>query len=116
MKRYFEREEAFKKIFALGFYESDYITPLTEEESLFIKDIVEKTKENLEEIDLKIEKNLNKWKFDRINKVDLALIRVAICEINFLNTPRAVAISEALKLAKEYNGNEIFVNGILANI
>ena len=118
MKRHLDREEAFKKIFALGFYDdfTELPTFSMEEEALFVREIFKATTQNLSEIDLKIQKNLNKWKFDRINKVDLALIRLAICEINFLKTPPAVAISEVLVIAEDYNGNKTFINGILANI
>ncbi|MCL2610299.1 MAG: transcription antitermination factor NusB [Defluviitaleaceae bacterium] len=115
-KRSEEREEGFRLIFSLGFEDGAGDEERVLTATGFTKEILEKTSENLEKIDEHIKNNLNKWKFERINKVDLALIRVAICEILFLETPKPVAISEVLKLAKDYNGSETFINGILAKI
>ena len=115
-KRSGEREEAFRKVFGLGFLETFSDEDIIGESEGFIKEILEKLLENFEKIDEIINNNLHKWKFERINKVDLAIIRVSICEILFLDTPKIVAISEALKLAKDYNGSETFINGILAKV
>ena len=114
-KRSEAREEAFRIIFGLSF-----VIEIQSYENIsnFAKELIEKTKENLKSIDEFIKNNLNKWKFERINKVDLALLRIAICEMLFLEdpTPKPVAISEALKFAKDYNGSETFINGILAKM
>ncbi|MCL1924316.1 MAG: transcription antitermination factor NusB [Defluviitaleaceae bacterium] len=132
------REEAFRVIFSLEFQNNSEDSGLSSASFMknvlektienfssendkkvtasFMKDILNKTVENFQEIDEHIKKNLNKWKFERINKVDLALLRVAICEIIFLETPKPVAIAESLKLASEYNGSETFINGVLANL
>ena len=66
-----------------------------------------------------IEKNLKAdWKIDRISKIDLSLLKLAIYEIKYKNIPYKVAINESLELAKKY-GEETsknFINGILASV
>lgn len=66
-----------------------------------------------------ISENLKKdWTVQRISKVNLAILKIAIYEIKFMEIPFKVAINEAVELAKKY-GDEaapIFVNGVLASI
>ena len=73
----------------------------------------------LEEIQELIEKNLKAdWKIDRISKIDLSLLKLAIYEIKYKEIPYKVAINESLELAKKY-GEETsknFINGILASV
>ena len=66
-----------------------------------------------------ISKNLKRdWTIDRISKVNLAILKIAIYEIKFNELPFKVVINEAVELAKKY-GDEaapLFVNGVLASI
>ncbi len=75
--------------------------------------------ENKEAVDEIINSHSEKWKTHRMPKADLAIIRLAICEINCWDEiPTAVSINEAVKLAKEYcdEGSYSFINGLLGNI
>ena len=85
----------------------------------YIKDAILGIKENNIEIQGLIEKNLKAdWKIDRISKVDLSLLKLAIYEIKYKQIPYKVAINESLELAKKY-GEETsknFINGILASV
>lgn len=85
----------------------------------YIKDVVIGIKEHIIEIQELIEKNLKAdWKIDRISKIDLSLLKLAIYEIKYKEIPYKVAINESLELAKKY-GEETsknFINGILASI
>lgn len=75
--------------------------------------------ENLDKIDDIINKNSIGWKLERIDKVELSILRLAIFEMIFdENVPNKVAINEAVELAKEYSieNSYKFINGILANI
>ena len=75
--------------------------------------------ENKEQIDKLIEKNLKSdWKIERISKMDLSILRLAIYEINYKELPYKVAINEAVELAKKYgeDTSKKFVNGVLASI
>lgn len=85
----------------------------------YIKEIVNGVKENKEKIESLISKNLKKdWSLDRISKVNLAILKLAIYEIKFMDLPYKVGINEAVELAKKYgdDGSKQFVNGVLASI
>ena len=73
--------------------------------------------DHIEDIDERIEENAEHWHKDRIAKVDLAVLRLAIVEMSFLEepTPEGVAINEAVELAKKFGTEESgrFVNGVL---
>ena len=76
-------------------------------------------KDHLPEIDEQISSNLDKWKFERIAKTDLAIMRTAVAEILYLDyIPHAVSISEAVNLAKKYGDEKSyrFVNSVLGKI
>lgn len=128
MKRTEARELAFKLIYSfeiqntmdeeqmnLFFEEND----IEEEKKNYIKTIFEGLIKNKDEIEKLIESNLKeKWTIDRISKIDLAILRVAIYELIYLKLPYKVAINEAVELAKKYgdDSSKSFVNGILASI
>ena len=85
----------------------------------YIKDAIFGIKENIDDIQELIEKNLKAdWKIDRISKIDLSLLKLAIYEIKYKNIPYKVAINEGLELAKKYGeeSSKNFVNGILASV
>lgn len=68
------------------------------------------------EIDSIIEKNAIGWKKDRISRVSLSLLRLALCEMLFIEeVPTNVSINEAVELAKLYASQEdaAFINGVL---
>lgn len=85
----------------------------------YIKDAVFGTQKNEDEIIKDIEKNLKSdWKIERISKIDLVILKLAIYEIKYKNLPFKVVINEAVELAKKYgeDSSKNFVNGILASI
>ena len=85
----------------------------------YINDFIKGIKENNEEIRKLIEKNLKEdWKIDRVSKVDLSILKLAIYEIKYKNLAYKIVINEAVELAKKYGGDQSkkFVNGILASI
>ena len=72
---------------------------------------------SLETIDKEISEKATGWTIDRMGKVDLAIIRLAVYEILFDESiPVGVSINEAVELAKKYGRDESgsFVNGVLA--
>ena len=75
--------------------------------------------DHMEEVDAAIEANAEHWHKDRIAKVDLAVLRVAIAEMTFAEepTPEGAAINEAVNIAKKFGSEESgrFVNGVLGN-
>lgn len=75
--------------------------------------------ENVDELDSIIEKYLTNWTIDRISKVALAVLRLAIYEIKFMDDiPESVSIDEAVELCKKYSTTDdaSFVNGLLGSI
>ena len=77
------------------------------------------TEEKLADIDARIDAASHKWSRDRISRVALAVLRLAIYEMLYDDdTPVSVAINEAVELAKRYGGDEdsSFVNGVLGGI
>lgn len=85
----------------------------------YIKDAVLGIEKNKEEIIENIEKHLKtEWKIDRISKIDLSILKLAVYEIKYKDIPFKVVINEAVELAKKYGeeASKNFVNGILASI
>ena len=85
----------------------------------YIKETILGIENNKEEIIKDIKDNLKQeWKLERISKIDLALLKLAIYEIKFNKIPYKVAINEAVELAKKYGEEKSknFVNGVLASI
>ena len=85
----------------------------------YIKDVVIGIKENNADIQGLIEKNLKAdWKIEKISKIDLSLLKLAIYEIQYKEIPYKVAINESLELAKKYgeDTSKNFINGILASV
>ena len=85
----------------------------------YIKDVIFGINSNVEEITKLIEKHLKSdWKIDRISKIDLSLLKLAIYEIKCKEIPYKVAINEAIELAKKYgeDNSKNFVNGVLASV
>lgn len=85
----------------------------------YINDVIKGIEANKSEIVELIQKNLKAdWKLERISKVDLSLLKLAIYEIKYKNLPFKIVINEVVELAKKYGGNQSknFVNGILASI
>ncbi|MBN2656907.1 MAG: transcription antitermination factor NusB [Spirochaetales bacterium] len=75
--------------------------------------------ENIDEIDRVIKKNIRNWEFERLAKVDLAILRTSVFEILFQeDVPAGVTINEAIEIAKSFGSDESykFINGVLDNI
>jgi N utilization substance protein B len=73
---------------------------------------------HLPEIDTIIQENAPKWSIDKINRIDLSILRYALWELIFQKkAPPKVAIDEAIEMAKEF-GTETsssFVNGVIGS-
>ncbi len=85
----------------------------------FARLIVKGTLENLPQIDASINKHLEHWDFSRLNKVDLAILRISVyCLIFQKDIPASVTIDEAVDISKEYGTDDSyrFVNGVMDGI
>lgn len=87
-----------------------------EENFKFAEKLFLKVVNNHEEIDDVIKKHIKNWRIERLNKIDLQIMRMAIAEfLYFEQIPTKVTINEAIEIAKEYSTKKSsnFVNGIL---
>ena len=89
-----------------------------EKETDYMEMLFEGVKANVAALDETIEKFAVGWKLDRIMRVDLTILRLAIYEINHTELSDAVAVNEALELARAYSTPEAvtFVNGVLGSM
>ncbi|SHF01722.1 MULTISPECIES: transcription antitermination factor NusB [Caloramator] len=105
--------ETFNKINELDEYNN------LQDQLEYIEDCVKGVDKNRQLLDEYIEKYSKGWKINRIAKVDLAIMRLALYEMLYReDVPNAAAIDEAIELAKKYGGDNSpsFINGILGNI
>lgn len=74
--------------------------------------------EHMDEIDKKIEVSAPQWPIEKLNKIDLAVLRLAVYELENKKTPPKVVIDEAVELAKEFgsDASPSFINGVLGTI
>lgn len=133
MNRREERKHAFCLIFQISFYndlceedlieilqlykESCEVTSSSKNEE-FLLSYFGGVLKNINEIDETINKSLTGWTLSRLNKVDISLLRLAIYEMKFTNTPNKVVINEVIEIAKQFSSDDSprFINGLLASI
>lgn len=126
--RHEARKLALSMIFCWLFCESDEHecktlaqdqAPSNEIDEELAKSLVSGVKAHKREIDENIQNYAPEWPIDKISKIDLVILRIAIYELLFSDdVPEKVAVDEAVELAKEF-GNENsgkFVNGVLGSI
>ena len=73
---------------------------------------------NLAIIDSDIDKAMEGWRLKRLPRIDRDILRLAYVDINFLDTPLAVACDEAVNLANKYSDMQgrKFINGVLRRL
>ena len=82
----------------------------------FGEELIQGVLQHIEEIDGHIRTLAHNWEFDRIARIDLAILRVAVFEMLFRkDIPPVVSINEAIDLSKQYSNADAkrFINGIL---
>lgn len=125
-KRHLARELALQHLFSLEFNtpEEDSFATVEEETSkqadmAFFECLVHGVTTRKEEIDELLQKHIAKRNITRVDKVDMTILRIAIFESTFADKPtdRAIAINEAIELAKEFGADASykFINGVLDN-
>ena len=127
MTRHDAREQAFMVLFEKIFDKEatlGEIAAKAEESDLikinaFAKSLLEKAEANADAIDELIDGNTVGWSLDRLARVSLAVMRLAVTEIKFCDeTPVGVAVNEAVLIAKKYGTPEdaAYINGVLGTI
>lgn len=122
------RELAFKLVYSLEIQQTDNIeeqvdlfiehNEIEKEETVeYIKDVIFGINSNISEIESIIKNCLTeKWTMERISKINISILKLAIYEIKYKNIPYKVVINEAVELAKKYgeDTSSKFINGALA--
>ena len=130
MKRQKSREKAMELLFSMELSKNSYdetIETFIEDYEMdlktidveYIKNVVKVVTDNLEDIDSRIVNALVNWKLDRVSKVNLTILRLAVGEMLFVDdVPGSVAINEAVELTKKYSDEKStsFVNGVLDKV
>jgi len=89
---------------------------LADETRVFAHLLIRGTLENLEAVDAAVRRHLEHWDFTRLQRVDLALLRVSVyCLLFQPEIPASVTIDEAVDIARAFGGADSwrFVNGVL---
>ncbi len=122
------REELFKLLFRVEFNEREEMgeqqqlffeeeTAISESERDEIKAKCDAILAKLDEIDASLNEKITGWNTERVGKIELTILRLAVYEIEDDDgVPTGVAINEAVELAKKFgqDGASSFVNGVLA--
>ena len=100
------------KVFLLG-------EKLSESNEQYIADVFLKLVDNLDDIDYLINKYSKEWTVDRIPKTDLAILRLALCEMKYVKKYNSgIIINDAVNMAKKFSEDDAYryINGILGNV
>jgi N utilization substance protein B len=99
--------------------EKETLERMGEESLSFTKLLVSGTIEHIEEIDSVIKSHLTNWDFDRLNKVDLAILRISVYPLLFQkDLHSSIIIDEAIDISKEFGSDDSFkfINAVLDSI
>lgn len=105
--RHLKRRDVVKELFASSFSEKQKLSD-------YAKEIIK----NEKNLDAQIEKAATDWPINKVNKIDLAILRLAVYELETKKVPPKVIIDEAVELAKEFGSESSgpFVNGVLGTV
>jgi transcription antitermination factor NusB len=105
-------EDAIASFYGTLYSEQSETKPEPDE---FVERLVKGVVEQIAEIDRRLAQHAEHWRIERMPAVDRNVLRMAIYEMMALETPPAVAIDEAIELARRFSGEESvqFVNGVL---
>ena len=73
---------------------------------------------NIEAIDGRLKQYVRGWSLERVTRVDLAILRLAVYELTLGKEPAGAIINEAVELANQYSTDKAgaFINGVLGNL
>ncbi len=96
----------------------DIIKENVDIENEFIKDVIYGIVTHKEEIDRIADDNLIDWSIERLDKTGSSILRLAIYELKYTDTPDIVVINEAVELAKKYSDEAVkkIINAVLDRI
>lgn len=107
------------ELLAFPWMEADVLAKTDEGSLSFARLLIAGTIEHIDEIDSLIKAHLDSWDFERINKVDLAVLRISVYPLLYQHDIHpSIVIDEAIDIAKEFGSGDSFrfINAVLDNI
>ncbi len=106
------------KLYKIDYNVDDIIRTVNPIDNEFVKNMVYGVITKIDELDELANKYLNKWTIDRLGNTDQSILRMAIYELLYTDTPDIVVINEAVDLAKQYSDDSVknMINGVLDKI
>jgi len=108
-----------EELLDFSWLDSDKASKLASETVVFARLLIQGALENLPEIDRVITSQLENWDFSRLNRVDLAILRMSVyCLLHQKDIPPTVTIDEAVDISKSFGTPDSyrFVNGVLDGV
>jgi N utilization substance protein B len=106
-------------LLAFSWLESEKLQALDQSIAGFSRLLITGTIENIKTVDSMIKKHLENWTFSRLNRVDLAILRISVYSLMFQNDiSPSIVIDEAIGISKEFGSDDSFrfINGVLDSI
>jgi len=110
---------ALEDLVSFSWLEEEKLNSLDQDIALFSKILVTGTIENIQSIDELLKNHLENWDITRLNRVDLAILRMSVYSLLFQSDiPPSIVIDEAIGICKEFGADDSykFINGVLDNI
>jgi len=108
-----------EELISFAWLEENKRKTLNEEMSVFARALIAGAVENIKEIDALIQKHLDNWDISRLNRVDLAILRMSVYTLLYqTDIPPSIVIDEAIGICREFGADDSykFVNGVLDSI
>lgn len=102
----------------LDYEVDDIINTNLEVDNEFVKNIVYGVITYKQSLDELANKHMVDWTIDRIDKTGAAILRMALYELKYSDTPEVVVINEAIELAKKYSDDSVrkIINAVLDKV
>lgn len=120
------REKIMTILYQIEIYKSSHIEYDIDEvikanievDNEFVKEIVYGVNTYFDELNKKANNYLQNWKIERIDKTGASILRLALYELEYTDTPKVVVINEAVELSKKYSDNSVdkMINAVLDKV
>ena len=102
----------------IDYSKEELLVEYSEVNNEFVTSLIDGVLEHEDEIIILANKYLNNWNISRLGLTDAAIIKIAIYELLYTDTPKKVVIDEAIELAKDYSDEKVvgMINGVLDKI